>query len=231
MISWVDSQISFSLFLSCVAWDSYSLLLWGGFLGGCWSFSWGIGFLGWSGFLGFLGGCWSFSWGSWGSWSWLSGFLGSFLFLKIFREELLVSDVSFFVWFPGINSVSLVDNLSSNSLLGDESLDVGGFVESFSILLSNLSSNNVFSDIVSLSKNESFSNVSGSLWSKSSWSLGVSETFNFTISLLENSKCNDGKVSSTDASSARLSLSLSTSSWSVKCDSYNSIKIKIRNGV
>jgi hypothetical protein len=202
-------------FLSGLGWSSGSGIGWSGF--GWSSFSWS-GFS-WSGF----------SWGS--CWSWLSGFLGGFLFLKIFREEFLISDVSLFVGFPGVNSVSSVENLSSNSLLGDESLNIWGFVESLSILLSNLSSDNVLSDIIGLSKDKSFSNVSGSLWSKSSWSLGIGKSFNFTFSFDENSEGNDRKVSSTDASSARLSLSLSSSSWSVKSDSYNSIKRNFNNQV
>jgi hypothetical protein len=176
-----------------------------GGLGFDWGSSFGWSSFSWGSFSGLGGFSWSgFDWGSfdWLNWGWFSGFLGSFLLLKIFGEELLVGDVSFFVGFPGINSGSLGENLSSNSLFGDESLDVSGFVESLTVFLSYLSSNNVFSDIVGLSENESFSNVSSSLWSESSWSFGIGESFNFTISLLENSECNDREVGSADASSA-----------------------------
>ena len=168
----------------------------------------------------------SFDWSNWG---WLSGFLGSFLLLEVLGEEFLVRDVGLFVGFPGVDSGVLGDDLSSNSLLGDESLDVGGFVENFTIGSSGLSwsSDNVLSNIIGLSENESFSNVSGSLWSKSSWSLGIGEAFNFSISLDEDSKGDDRDVGSNDASSAGLSLSLSRSSWSVKGDTYNSIKINL----
>ena len=160
----------------------------------------------------------SFNWGSFNLWSWLGGFLGSFLLLEIFGEEFLVGDVSLLVGFPSVDSGSLVDDLSSNSLFGDESLDVGGFVENFTVTLSGFSwsSNNVLSDIIGLSENESFSNVSSSLWSESSWSFGIGESFNFSISFDEDSEGNDRKVGTTDASSAGLSLSLSRSSWSVK---------------
>jgi len=179
----------------------------------------------------------SFNWGSfdwlgfldWSNWGWLGGFLGSFLLLEVLGEEFLVRDVGLFVGFPGVDSSVLGDDLSSNSLLGDESLDVGGFVENFTIGSSGLSwsSDNVFSNIIGLSENESFSNVSSSLWSKSSWSLGIGEAFNFSISLDEDSKGDDRDVGSNDASSAGLSLSLSRSSWSVKGDTYNSIKINL----
>ena len=179
----------------------------------------------------------SFNWGSfdwlgfldWSNWGWLGGFLGSFLLLEVLGEEFLVRDVGLFVGFPGVDSGVLSDDLSSNSLLGDESLDVGGFVENFTIGSSGLSwsSDDVFSNIIGLSENESFSNVSSSLWSKSSWSLGIGEAFNFSISLDEDSKGDDRDVGSNDASSAGLSLSLSRSSWSVKGDTYNSIKINL----
>ena len=175
-------------------------------------------FFGWSGFDWSSFDWGSFNWGSFNLWSWLGGFLGSFLLLEIFGEEFLVGDVSLLVGFPSINSGVLVDDLSSNSLFGDESLDVGGFVENFTITGSGFSwsSNNVLSDIIGLSENESFSNVSSSLWSESSWSFGIGESFNFSISFDEDSEGNDGKVGTTDASSAGLSLSFSRSSWSVK---------------
>ena len=215
-------RVDYSLlsFLSSFDWSSWSGLGWGSF--GWGSFSSGLG---WG----------SFDWGSfdWSNWGWLSGFLGSFLLLEVLGEEFLVRDVGLFVGFPGVDSGVLGDDLSSNSLLGDESLDVGGFVENFTIGSSGLSwsSDNVLSNIIGLSENESFSNVSGSLWSKSSWSLGIGEAFNFSISLDEDSKGDDRDVGSNDASSAGLSLSLSRSSWSVKGDTYNSIKINLVNQV
>lgn len=126
--------------------------------------------------------------------------------------------MSFLAGFPGVDSGVLVDDLSSNSLFGDESLDVGGFVENFTVTLSGFSwsSNNVLSNIIGLSENESFSNVSSSLWSESSWSFGIGESFNFSISFDKDSEGNDGNVGTNNASSAGLSLSLSRSSWSVK---------------
>jgi hypothetical protein len=215
-------RVDYSLlsFLSSFDWSSWSGLGWGSFGWGSFSSGFGWGSFGWS----------SFDWSNWG---WLSGFLGSFLLLEVLGEEFLVRDVGLFVGFPGVDSSVLGDDLSSNSLLGDESLDVGGFVENFTIGSSGLSwsSDNVLSNIIGLSENESFSNVSGSLWSKSSWSLGIGEAFNFSISLDEDSKGDDRDVGSNDASSAGLSLSLSRSSWSVKGDTYNSIKINLVNQV
>ena len=115
----------------------------------------------------------------------------------------------------------LVDNLSSDSLLGDESLNAWRLVEGLVTSL-DLSSNDVLSDIIlSLSENESLSNVSSSLWSESSWSLDVGKSNNVLISLDENLKGDDGKIWTADASSGGLSLSLTGSSWSVESDSYN----------
>ena len=171
-------RVDYSLlsFLSSFDWSSWSGLGWGSFGWGSFSSGFGWGSFGWS----------SFDWSNWG---WLSGFLGSFLLLEVLGEEFLVRDVGLFVGFPGVDSGVLGDDLSSNSLLGDESLDVGGFVENFTIGSSGLSwsSDNVLSNIIGLSNNESFSNVSSSLWSESSWSFGIGESFNFSISFDEDS--------------------------------------------
>jgi hypothetical protein len=64
------------------------------------------------------------------------------------------------------------------------------------------------------------SNAADSLWSESSWSSGISQSDDVGVSLDENLKCNDWKIWSTDASSGWLSLSLTSSSGSVECDSY-----------
>jgi hypothetical protein len=95
---------------------------------------------------------------------------------------------------------SLVDDLSSDSLLSDESLNLGGFVEG---LVSSLdfSADNVLGDIVLLSESEGSSDGVGSLGTESSGSVVVSEAGNLTWSLDENLKSNDGKVGSADATS------------------------------
>ena len=192
---------------------SWSSLSWGGL-------SWGS--LGW-GSLGGLG--WS-SWGNWLGWlwGWVSFLGGGLLLLQVFGEEFLVGDVSLLGLDPLLLLDSLVDELSSDSLLGDESLDGWSLEESLVSLL-DLSSDDVLSNIIlSLSENESLSNVSSSLWSESSWSLGVGEASDVLLSLDENLEGNDGKIWATDASSGGLSLSLSGSSWSVESDSYRQIK-------
>lgn len=69
--------------------------------------------------------------------------------------------------------------------------------------------------------------MTGSLRSESSWSLGVGESLDLTLALLKNFKEKNGKVWSTDAASDGLSLSLTSSSWSVQSSFYkiNSINL------
>lgn len=117
---------------------------------------------------------------------------------------------------PLLLLLSLVDNLSSDSLLGDESLDTWGFEEGLVSDL-DLSSDDVLGNIIlSLSEDESLSNVVGSLWSESSWSVNVGKASNVLISLDEHLEGNDGKIWAANASSGGLSLSLTSSSWSVE---------------
>jgi len=85
-------------------------------------------------------------------------------------------------------------------------LDLWGLVEHLIVFALNLhgdgSSDNVLGDIIlSLSEDESLSDVLGSLWSESSWSIGVGESSNLSLTLDEDLKGNDGKIWSADASS------------------------------
>ena len=109
--------------------------------------------------------------------------------------------MSLLVLLPVINLGFLADNLSSESLFGNESLDLWCLVEGLVSLL-DFSSNNIFGNIILLSESECCSNVSNSLWSESSWSLSVGKTLVLVFSLNENSKANNSKIWSTDASSA-----------------------------
>ena len=206
--------------------------LWFFFFSWCWSLLWFFFLGGWLGsflWVFLLGGWLGWSWlllffNNW-SWGWISSLFGSLLFLKIFGEELFISDVSFLALLPSINSRSLVEDLSSNSLLSNESLDLWWFVESlFSSVFAGssmvVSGNNVLSNIVLFSKNESSSNVRGSLWSESSWSFLIGKSWDFSFTLDQYFEGNNWKVWATDASSSWLSLSFSSSSWSVEGSSY-----------
>ena len=157
------------------------------------------------------------SWGGLGGGSFLLG--SSFLFLKILGEDLFVGLGVFFACLPSSFLISLQDGLSSKSGGGNESLNVWRLVSG---LLSSLdfSSDNIFSWVILLSEGECCSDTADSLWSKSSWSWSIGESWDFLISLNKNLECNDCKIWSTDASSGWLSLSLSGSSWSVECSPY-----------
>lgn len=125
---------------------------------------------------------------------------------------------------PSVLLDSLVDSLSSKSLLGDESLDLWSLVEDLIILALNLlgdgSSDDVLSNIIlSLSEDESLSDVLGSLWSESSWSVGVGKSSDLSLTLDEDLEGDNGKIRSADASSGGLSLSFTRSSWSVESGS------------
>jgi hypothetical protein len=64
------------------------------------------------------------------------------------------------------------------------------------------------------------SDVTGSLGSESSWLNVGGNSIDLTLTLLGNLEGNNSKVWATDATSDRLSLSFSGSSWSVSTGSY-----------
>jgi hypothetical protein len=109
--------------------------------------------------------------------------------------------MSLLVLLPVINLGFLGDGLSSESLFGNESLDLWSLVEGLVSLL-DFSSNNVLGNIILLSESESLSNVSNSLWTESSWSLSVGKTLVLVFTLNKNLKANNSKIWSADASSA-----------------------------
>ena len=128
--------------------------------------------------------------------------------------------MSFLACFPCRFFIGFSENLSSDSFFSNKSLNLSGFVESL-ISFFKFSSDNVLSYIILFSQSESLSDVIGSFWSKSSWSLSISKSSKFLWSFFNNFKCNYGKIWTTDASSYRLSFSFSGSSWSVQSCSYN----------
>jgi hypothetical protein len=81
-----------------------------------------------------------------------------FLLLDVFGEDLVVLDLVFLCLLEASEFVSLVDLLSSDSLLSNESLDLGGLEESLISLL-DFSSDDVLSNIISLSEGEDLSDV------------------------------------------------------------------------
>jgi len=139
----------------------------------------------------------------------------SSLLLSEFFEDLLVVSGGLLGSLPSSLLVGLVDSLSSESSVSDQSLDLGGLVSDGLAFLFDLSSDDESSDIIILGQSEKFSDSGGSLGSESLGKLGVSETSNGLFTDLDDSKSDDGKIGSDDASSDGLSLSFTGSSGSV----------------
>lgn len=71
----------------------------------------------------------------------------------------------------------LVDSLSSQSSISDQSLDSWGFVSDWLAFLFNLSSDDESSDIIVLAQSEELSDLGGSLGSESLGELVVGQTY------------------------------------------------------
>ena len=122
------------------------------------------------------------------------------LFLDILGEDFFVLDLSVLFLLVSILLLFLVDSLSPESLLSDESLYFGGLVEGLVALL-DFSPDDILSHVILLPQSEHLSDVVGSLGSKSSWLVTIGNTLNLTFSLLCDLKSNDSKIRSTDTSS------------------------------
>jgi len=154
-----------------------------------------------------------------GLFNWGGVTVSSFSLLDVLWEDLVVLGSLLLGSLESVDLLSLDELLSSESLLGDESLDLWWLVESLVSLL-DFSSDNVLSNIVLLSEGEDLSNVVGSLGAESSWLVTVSNTFDLLIALLDDFELDDGKIWTADAASDWLSLSLTGSSWSVSWSLY-----------
>ena len=117
---------------------------------------------------------------------------GCLLGLHELGDYLLVLLPCLSLGLEGPQLVPLEDLLPSESLLGDESLDLGGLVEGLVSLL-DFSLDHVLPHVVYSSsllvvpESEDFSDGLGPLGSESSWSLSVGQTLNFVLTLLCNS--------------------------------------------
>lgn len=102
-----------------------------------------------------------------------------------------------------------LETLRSNKTLDLGSLGVG------LVSLDNLTTNDILADIVLLGETKELSNVVGSLGSESLGKRSISKTGNISLSLLNNHKGKNGKVSSDNASTDGLSLSLTITAGTV----------------
>lgn len=134
--------------------------------------------------------------------------------MQTLSQQLSVLSSSVSLLLSVVDLLGLQSSLSLQSLRGDQSLDLWGLGEGLAVLLDS-SSDNVVSDVVLLSQTKELSDVVGSLWTQSLWGGDVSQTLNVGLTLLDNGQGNDGHVLVDDTSSDGLSLSLTSSSWSV----------------
>ena len=156
----------------------------------------------------------------------LGSSLGGLLLLGNLGEELLVVLESDLVGLVAVLLVSLVELLSAESGLSDESLDLGSLVVGL-VTSGHRSVNNVLSHIVDLAETEHLSDVVGSLGTESVGSLVVGETLDISITLLDDSQGNDGEVGSVDGTSDGLSLALAGSSLPVAGATYTLMRLII----
>ena len=150
----------------------------------------------------------------------LSSSSGGLSFLNETGEELLVLSSSISRGLGALRLVSLHDLLSSDTLVGDESLDSWGLVVGL-VTLGDSSVVHVSTNIVGLLEVEVSTDVVSSLLGETVVLRLVSESGDVLLTSLDNAEGNDSKVWSTDATTDRLSLSLSSSSWLVKSATYS----------
>lgn len=124
----------------------------------------------------------------------------SLLLLDVLGENLVVLGSVFSLLLEAFNLASLGENLSSESLLSNESLDLGRLEEGLVTLL-DFTSNNVLSNVVLLSKSEDLSDGGSSLGSKSSGLNVVGNSIDVLLSLLDDSEGDNSKVGAADATS------------------------------
>lgn len=129
--------------------------------------------------------------------------LGNGLSLLLFdhlRKELVILRSLFLLELECLFLSLFKESLPSQSLFGDESLDLRRLVKGL-VLLFDLSSHDILPDIVLLSQSKDLSDVVGSLGSESSWLVTIGDSLDLLLSLLHDSEGNDCEVGPTDAAS------------------------------
>lgn len=129
-------------------------------------------------------------------------------------QQLSVLSGSVSLLLSVVDLLGLQSSLSLQSLRSNQSLDLWSLRVSLTVLL-NGSSHNEVSDIVLLGQTEELSDVVGSLRTQSLWGGDIGQTLNVLLTLLDNGQGKDRQVLVDDTTSDGLSLSLTSSSWSV----------------
>ena len=129
----------------------------------------------------------------------MSSMSGGLSLLDDLREDFVVICSELLGLLEALNLSLLNELLSSKSLLGNESLDLGALVEGFVTLL-DLAADNVLSHVVLLAKSEDLADVAGSLGSESARLVVGGNTLDFSITLLDNLESDHSKIGTADAS-------------------------------
>ncbi len=109
---------------------------------------------------------------------------GGLSLLDDLREDLVVIGSELLGLLEALNLCSLNELLSSKSLLGNESLNLGALVESLVTLL-DLAANNVLSHVVLLAESEDLADIASSLGSESARLVVSGNSLDISITLLD----------------------------------------------
>lgn len=142
-------------------------------------------------------------------------FLLGLLLLSVLREKLLVFSNVLLGDFPSVLAGLLDNSLSADSLLRNNSLDLGGLVEGLVTSL-DLSSDDISADIVLLVKSESGDDVVSSLGSSHVRLVDVGKAIDFLLALLDDLEEDSANIGSNNATSDGTSLALTSSSGNVE---------------
>jgi len=119
-------------------------------------------------------------------------------FLDVLGEDLVVIGSELLGLLEALNLGLLSELLSSESLLGYESLDLGALVEGLVALL-DFAADNVLSHVVVLAESEHLADVAGSLGTESAGLVVSGHTFNISITLLDDLESDDSQIGAADA--------------------------------
>ena len=145
----------------------------------------------------------------------LCSLLLSLLLLGIGGEELFVLLKVLTSGLVTTNDLSLVLVLSAETGLGDETLDLGGLIESL-VLALDLTGNNVLANIVLLLvEREGLDDVVSSLGTEAVGTLNIGNTSDLLLTLLNNTEEDGSEVSTDNAATDWLSLALTSAGRSV----------------
>jgi hypothetical protein len=138
------------------------------------------------------------------------GLSGILLFLETLGQE----GVEFLGVSTGLDPSGALEGLDGTLALktlgGDEPLDLRGLGGGFLTLLLNTTTDDVLADIIILGQVEERSDLGGSLGSETAGADSVGETFDLVVSLLDDDKVENRKISADDATSDGLSLALTS---------------------